>query len=299
MIYTLENDRMKVQINSLGAELWSVIDKNDGIERIWQGDPAVWDRRAPNLFPHCGRLKDNQCTIDGSSYQATIHGFCRDYEHQAVQQEDTSVTFCFAECEETLMKYPYRFRLYTRYELTGNKLLCSFRVENTNHRELPFSIGYHTGYVCPFDHAHSIEDYSLVFEKKETAQEILCDENGLITGEEKLYLNNQDTIPLSNELFASSFILTGLKSEYVSIVENATGRAIRVGVKDFPYVVFWSTPKRVPFVCIEPWYGLPDRADTNGEFAQKPGIQKIGPGQTFSCAQSIEFIEQHTIQMGK
>ncbi len=289
MIYILENDQLKIQINSVGAELWSIVDKSDAVEHLWQGDPAVWDRRAPNLFPFCGRLKDNQCIIDGSIYKATLHGFARDYDHKVLQQSKTSITFCLTESEETLAKYPFRFCLNTRYELIGDKLLCTFRVENTNSGEMPFSIGYHTGYMCPFDRMHSIEDYSLVFEEKETAEEILCNENGLITGEKKLYLDNQNIIPLHNDLFASSFILTGLKSKYVSITENATGRAVKVCIKDFPYVVFWSTPDQVPFVCVEPWYGLPDKADTDGQFAQKPGIQKIGAGEHFDCTQTIQI----------
>ena len=36
MIYTLENERLKVQVNSRGGELWSVQTK-DGHEYLWQG----------------------------------------------------------------------------------------------------------------------------------------------------------------------------------------------------------------------------------------------------------------------
>ena len=57
MIDTIENDRFRVQVNRLGAELWSVYDKLEQRECLWQGDPAVWPRRAPNLFPVCGSLR--------------------------------------------------------------------------------------------------------------------------------------------------------------------------------------------------------------------------------------------------
>ena len=53
MICTIENENLEVRINSLGAELWSIVDKNDGTEYLWQGDKELWARRAPNLFPHC------------------------------------------------------------------------------------------------------------------------------------------------------------------------------------------------------------------------------------------------------
>ncbi len=290
MIYTLENDLLKVQINSMGAELWSIYDKRNGTEHIWQGDPAIWNRRAPNLFPFCGRLKNNQYIMGGKVYKATLHGFSRDYEHKPVQRNETSVTFRLEDNAETLEKYPFDFKLDVRYELTWDKLLCGFEVLNTGSCLMPFSIGYHTGYMCPFDKEHPITDYSLVFEKKEVAEEIMCDENGLLSGDKRLYLDGQDTIPLHDGLFPSSFALSGLKSEYVSIVENTTGRGVRVHIKDFPYVVFWSVPDQVRFVCIEPWYGLPDEAHTEGFFDQKPGILKIKPGESFNCAQIIEIM---------
>lgn len=55
MIYTLENDSLKVQVNSHGGELWSIQTK-DGAEYLWQGDEAYWKDRALNLFPYIARL---------------------------------------------------------------------------------------------------------------------------------------------------------------------------------------------------------------------------------------------------
>ena len=52
MIYTLKNDKLTVEINSLGAELTSV-KSTDGHEYIWQG--SEWKKHAPILFPVCGR----------------------------------------------------------------------------------------------------------------------------------------------------------------------------------------------------------------------------------------------------
>ena len=287
MIYELENDRLKVQINSMGAELWSILEKHTLTEHLWQGDPAVWGRRAPNLFPICGKLVNDSCVINGKTYHIPMHGFARDYEHQVLSQSKDCIRFRFTQSKETLEKYPFSFYLDTCYELHGNQLSCTFEVKNTGSGVLPFSIGFHTGYICPFDTEHTIEDYSLVFEKKETASQVLC--NDFLAGGEKLYLNGENTIPLHNQLFPQSFILKGLQSDYVSIVENSTGREVRVSISGFPYVVFWSTPQKVPFVCIEPWYGMPDRADTDGDFLNKTGLQTIAQGESFCCNQTIEI----------
>ena len=63
----LENDRLKVTINTLGAEIMSVMD-NAGREYMWQGDPDVWKYRAPILFPVCGDLNDSCYTYEGKKY---------------------------------------------------------------------------------------------------------------------------------------------------------------------------------------------------------------------------------------
>ncbi len=287
MIYELENQRLKVQVNSMGAEMWSIFDKHSQTEHLWQGDPSVWGRRAPVLFPICGKLVNDSCVIDGKTYSIPMHGFARDYEHQVIAADKDSLSLRFTQSEETLRRYPFRFSLDTRYRLEDNRLSCTFEVTNAGDGVLPFSIGYHAGFQCPFDSQRSIEDYSLVFEKKETAAELLCD--GFLTGGQRNYLHDQDIIPLHDRLFPNSFILTGLQSDYVGIVEKDTGREVRVFIKGFPYVTFWSTPNKVPFVCIEPWYGVPDPADTDGDFRKKPGIQKIAPGECFCCTQTIEI----------
>lgn len=57
-LYVLENDKLKIEISSHGAELFSVKRKADSREYLWQGDPAFWGRRSPVLFPVVGKYKD-------------------------------------------------------------------------------------------------------------------------------------------------------------------------------------------------------------------------------------------------
>ena len=71
MIYTLENDSLKVQVNSHGGELWSIQTK-DGAEYLWQGDEAYWKDRALNLFPYIARLTEGKYMLDGKTYDALI-----------------------------------------------------------------------------------------------------------------------------------------------------------------------------------------------------------------------------------
>lgn len=291
MIYTIQNDILKIEINSLGAELYSILDKRDQTEHLWQGDKNLWARRAPTLFPHCGKLKENQYTHNNKSYKSNQHGFARDYEHSVIERNNTSITFLFSDNKETRERYPYHFRLYTIYRLENERLTQIFEVENVSDDDMFFSIGYHTGYKLPFDDNHKPEDYSIVFEQDETPVENICND-GLLSGEKRVYFEKQSHIPIHDKLFVNgSFALEGLKSKHVSIVEKDSGKEIRVGIEDFPYTVFWSMPGKVKYVCIEPWFGLPDMYDTDGEFSKKPGIQSIGKGKIFSCKQTIEILK--------
>lgn len=218
-----------------------------------------------------------------------MHGFARDYEHEVCMRNETSIVFGLVSSSQTLKTYPYEFRLLTKYELDENKLHCSYIIENCNECTMPFSIGYHTGLMCPFNSAKAIEDYSLIFEKKETPVEIICNEKGLLSGEKRVYFHDEDNIKLHNKMFPSSFILSQLKSDYISLVENSTGTYVRIYIGDFPYVVLWSTNDNIKFICIEPWYGLPDACNSDGQFNKKHGIQKLGIGESFSCKQTIEI----------
>ena len=67
MLYTIENEQIRVQVASRGAELQSIVLKSDGTEYLWQGDPDIWARRAPILFPFIGRLKDSAPEARGPS----------------------------------------------------------------------------------------------------------------------------------------------------------------------------------------------------------------------------------------
>ena len=80
MEYTLENEYLKLTVASLGAEVVSLVRKSDGVEHIWQADPAVWRCHAPVLFPHCGKVVDGTIHAKGRDFPAKQHGFAREME---------------------------------------------------------------------------------------------------------------------------------------------------------------------------------------------------------------------------
>ena len=65
MIHTIENELLKIAVDTKGAQLMSVLSKKTGVEYIWQGNPAYWPGRAYNLFPFIGRMYEGVFTYDG------------------------------------------------------------------------------------------------------------------------------------------------------------------------------------------------------------------------------------------
>ena len=50
MLYTIENDRLCVQVRNHGAELRSIKEREDETEYLWNGDPTWWRYSSPVLF---------------------------------------------------------------------------------------------------------------------------------------------------------------------------------------------------------------------------------------------------------
>ena len=58
MIYTLENENIRVVASSNGGELHSIKKINDETEYLWNGDERYWKYHAPVLFPIVGKVME-------------------------------------------------------------------------------------------------------------------------------------------------------------------------------------------------------------------------------------------------
>ena len=64
----------------------------------------------------------------------------------------------------------------------------------------------------PFDARHTTEDYEFRFDQPESPVVLGTHPNGLLTGECRYVWKNQQTIPLTDELFAhDSFCMAGVE----------------------------------------------------------------------------------------
>ena len=289
MLEILYNDYIAAAVNTMGAELWSLKRREDDREFLWQGDKEIWPRRAPILFPVTGALKDGKIRIAGKDRQIPMHGFARDYEHEVISADAEHLRLRFTGNETTEEIYPYHYELEITYQRAGRRLDQTALVRNTGRETMYFSMGFHTGFFCPPGRTGSAADCVLRFSQNESCSLLEKAQNGLLTGRKLPYLSSGNTISAAGGTFPDTLIFDHPKSEYAELLDTANGEYIRVHMKDFPYLLLWSNRADVPFVCIEPWHGLPDPADADGRIEKKPAIIALGPGETFACTQGIEI----------
>ena len=148
-LFQISNEKITIQVDSLGAELKSLKSVAQGKEYMWDADPAYWKRTSPVLFPFVGGLKDGVYRAKGKEYPMGQHGFARDMEFQLKSQVAAEIWFRLESNEETLAKYPYSFVLEIGYELSGDSVIVKWRVKNPAQETMYFSIGGHPGFLCP------------------------------------------------------------------------------------------------------------------------------------------------------
>lgn len=286
----LENKYLKIEVNPVGAELQSIFSKDTELEYLWSGDPAFWGKKSPVLFPIVGGLKNNSYTYQGNSYQLNRHGFAREKDFLLTANEANSMSFTLDADAATQEQYPFLFRFVITYALQQNKLSCTYDIINIDIKPMYFSVGAHPAFKVPLVADTVFEDYYLLFEKEETVGKWPLSEEGLIENTPVDFFNNSNRINLTKELFyGDALVFKQLQSKSISILSEKTKHGLKFEYSDFPYIGIWSA-KNADFICIEPWCGIADSVDTEGDFAKKEGIQLLIPGERFSRTWSVELI---------
>lgn len=289
MIDTIDNGIIGIKVKRHGAELTSIKNMSSGLEYLWQGDEKYWRGQSYNLFPLIGGVPNDTYLLNGNGYNIKSHGFARNSEFELFSKAAGKLIYRLEASEDLLRQYPYKFELFISYELDGNILRHGFRVNNLDNSEMLFSVGGHPGFNCPLYENESMDDYKLVFETEETAY-TRRKADGFLTGEKKLFLNNESEKQLTHSMFYDGpIILQYLKSNWVEIRNLKNNHITRVNFKGFPYLGIWSSQNDGPFVCIEPWYGVDSTVGDSPDFTGKEGLQRLKAGDSFECEYRIIF----------
>ena len=274
MIGEIRSESFRLRARSLGAELTSFCDLRGGeYEYIWQRSP-VWNGQSPLLFPVVGRLKGGCYRLNGREYHLSKHGFARRSEFALESQSGTEITFLLTDSAQTLEVYPFPFELRAHYALTASGFVMELRVRNTGVETMRFSLGAHPGFQCEMGDR-------IVMDAEETAGAFLLGESGLRGSEQIPVFDHSRQIVLAPDTFArDALIFDGLKSRGATLVRR-NGRNVHVDFGGAPCLGLWAKPG-AEYVCIEPWYGVDDRWDADGDFTRKERIQSLEPGAEFA-----------------
>lgn len=291
MIYTIENEKLKVQISDRGAELWSIQTK-DGTEYLWQGNKKYWGDRALNLFPYIARLTQKKYTLNGQTYEMTIHGFVNYSVLEAEEVQTDRIVFRLTQSEETKKMYPFDFVYRVAYALAGDRLQVKFSVENPNGRTMYFGIGGHPGFNVPLEKDLRFEDYYLQFDGSENPVRVGFSPTCFLNGEDREYsLSEGNSIRLSHGLFDADAIVLTKMAKAVTLKSDKSERAVRVEYPQMDYVGFWHMPHTdAPYICIEPWSSLPSRQDVVEDLAAQPGLIHLEAGKTYENNWTIQIL---------
>ena len=291
MRYTIENEYIRLTVDTFGAQIVSVIRKCDGVEHMWQADPTVWGYHSPILFPHAGKVVDGVIEAKGGRYESGQHGFARLMEHEAVDKTQDTIVLELCSNEETLKKFPYEFRLQSAFTIEGDTVHHTLSVENLDEEKLPFGIGFHPAFALPFDDGHTAGDYELRFSEMESPLCLGCRPKGLVHGDCYYLGTNIQTIPIDENLFADdSHCMVNLRSRTLGLYEKGTGRGVVCDISDFPYTLIWSKPGMPRFLCIEPWQSLPSPENGSSDWNAKPAAAILLPGEVYSTTMSTSFV---------
>ena len=276
----LQNGILSAAINPKGAELYSL--ELDGVERIWQGDPAIWGRHAPLLFPFIGRLKDQQYELDGKMIQAPMHGFCRDRMFETVEADDLHVRYRTQDDEETRAVYPFPFTLEVEFILEENTLIKRHTVTNRSDQEMPFELGGHDAYRTTLIPGETMADYAIAFEGVDHLEPFAMDETGTLDlPKGHIPLEGPLLTKLPQDVGLDTIVLEGLPVRKATLVSRKSPRKVTVEFEDFPYLGIWTAQIGVVtnYICIEPWSTLPDGHFMGRKLTDKPGIVVLAPGE--------------------
>ncbi|MET3501971.1 galactose mutarotase-like enzyme [Mucilaginibacter rubeus] len=284
MITHLENDHIKVAIDTKGAQLSSFINKATGIEHMWQADEKIWPWHAPNLFPVVGGLINNELLVDGEKYAMSRHGFARQSEFFLLESDETSASYSLPNCENTLKVYPFKFDFQILYHLIDNALRITYKVINLDKKSIYFSVGGHPAFNVPFNKGENYEDYYLEFETEEHFNTHLLSKDGFFNGITHPVPTPNKKLYLTRDLFKDdALVFKDLKSRMVTIKSDKHDQTLALEFPHFNYLGLWAKPG-ADFVCIEPWLGCADTEGKHVDIKDKEAIQKLSVGHVFESA---------------
>ncbi len=282
-MFVIENDRIKVTLEELGAVILSIFNKEDGTEHFWKYDPEIWPRRTHVCFPICGGLLDGEYVYNGKGYQLPMHGFVRETVGKLTMESPDHAYLSYCDTEDSRANYPFKFSFIVDFSLEGCSLVIKYIVRNTGSNVMPYSVGAHYTYAIPAE----IKDCEYIFSKPQDAFSY-TQEGGKLTGVEEKSLFKGSSLPMDHlfDISAKIYKVSDLDTDFIAI--GTKGKVFtKVEFSGFRNVVLWSKGNDCPFACIEPWDGIGDWVDHSKNLLEKRDISFLNAGEERTYTQKV------------
>ncbi|KRA81437.1 aldose 1-epimerase family protein [Altererythrobacter sp. Root672] len=280
----IASEELSARINPHGAELWSLTD-GQGREYMTDADPAFWSGHAPLLFPIVGALNGGRYRLDGVEHPMPKHGFARVSPFDLVEHTETRALFRLSDNEVTRAAFPFAFVLEMEFALSGWALSMTATVRNPGSGPLPFSFGFHPAFAWPLPGGGEKESHEIVFADYEPQDICRIDADGLVARREATPVDGR-RLALRPELFEDDALIWDELASRTLTYGAPGGAALDIAFPDTPMLGIWQKPG-ARYICIEPWAGIADPADFEGDFCQKPGVVELEPGADRSLRMDV------------
>lgn len=288
--FTIASETIRATLTPLGAEMVRL--EGGGRDLQWDGDPTVWNGRAPLLFPIVGALAGGRYRVGDETYALPRHGFARRSLFEVVEQGARRAVFRLAPSEATRAVYPFEFALLVTYSVAGAALAVDVSIENHGSGPMPASFGFHPAFRWPLPFRQGRADHAIRFEREEQEPIRRLDAEGCLTPRGIPSPVVGRTLVLRDELFAEDALVFDRPASR-RVVYGAPGApAIAVSFPTMPHLGIWSKGGGAGFICIEPWQGYADPVGFTGTLFEKPGVVVVAPGEKHACGMRIELLAQ-------
>lgn len=288
MIYSIANEELSVKVCDAGAAIISIKKNN---KEYFRRSFDVLDGWAFNLFPIIGRLNQGIYTYKGKTYKMRRNGFLHWVEFDLVKREQDLISFEFKYNDYTLEMYPFKFLFGVTYKLIKNIIEIEYSVDNLDDKPIYFSIGAKPGFIVPISYGLNFEDYYVKFSEPKSIFKLELNSSYFLSGKVTPFeLQEGRILPLSHRLFDNDALIFGSASRSISLESNLDPKSVKISYPDMPYIALWKTPKTsAPFLCIEPWAGLPSHSFKIDDIESKRGVIRLNQKQEYKNYWSIEI----------
>ncbi|QHC55409.1 aldose 1-epimerase family protein [Rathayibacter tanaceti] len=284
-VLTVGSESLRIALTTAGAEMTSLRD-GEGREYLWQAGPE-WRRHAPVLFPIIGRLPNDTLHHEGLDYPMGQHGIARDRVFELAGVSADEAVFRLRSDQDTRAVFPFDWTLLIAYAVTGATVRITQTVENRGAGPLGVSVGNHPAFALPLPAARG--EHRIRFAQPEP--------EGFRRAPENLLLEQRHPAPLENGALRVDdthfeqgvMIFDESRRRSLRLEAEGAARSVEVDTGDFDVVGVWK-PVGAPFVCLEPWRGVPTPEGWDGDIVDKPRQLVLGAGEQRSLSYSIALV---------